>query len=85
MKNTTLLLATLFAPLLAGRALAQGSHPDDAKPTLKHYDFDDDQVEADRLSPDGVLIAPLMLARHKSLIELRTDFNAEMLKRLESL
>lgn len=85
MKTTTLLFATLFATLLTGRAVAQDSKIDDSKGATKHYDFDDDQVEADRLSPDGTLVDVIKVARHRSLIDLRTDFNAEMLKSLETL
>ncbi len=85
MRTTTLLFATLFATLLTGRAVAQEGKADDGKAAVKHYDFDDDQVDADRLSPDGVLVETVARARHTSLIELRTDFNAEMLKSLDTL
>jgi hypothetical protein len=85
MKTTTLLLTTLFTTLLTGPALAQESRADDGKSGVKHYDFDDDQVDADRLSPEGILIETVPRARHKSLIDLRTNFDAEMLKGLENL
>ena len=82
---TTLLLSTLVAlPALAESSeLAPASSK--AFSVIKHFDFEDDFVEGELRRPDGELIVSTNKAKHKSLIELRTNFIPEMMKTLEDL
>jgi hypothetical protein len=81
--------AFLLGSLLALPALAKSpdleSGSSDAVTVTKHFDFEDDFVEGEMQRPDGDLIVSNTKARHKSLIELRTDFIPEMIKSLEDL
>lgn len=49
------------------------------------YDFDDDTVEGDLVRPDGEMVDTRKTAKHSSLIKIRENFIAEMLKSVESL
>jgi hypothetical protein len=50
-----------------------------------NYDFDDDQVEGTLVQPDTDLITGRLRSSHESLVRLRTTFQPEMLKSVESL
>jgi hypothetical protein len=52
-------------------------------PAPKYFDFEDDQVEGDMQRPDGLLITGHRKAKHKSLIEIRTNFVPEIIKMTE--
>lgn len=53
------------------------------KPVL--YDFTGDEIDGDRIRPDGTTIFGLRSARHGSLIRLRGDFVREIVKSAERL
>ena len=80
-------IATLFglslssAPVFAQKAPA-GS-PEYKQKTV--YDFDDDVVEGDLVKPDIETVGSAAKVKHSSLIKIRTDFIAEMLKSAEDI
>lgn len=50
-----------------------------------NYDFDDEEVQGSLVQPDTDLITGRTKATHESLVRLRTTFQPEMLKSVESL
>ena len=52
---------------------------------MKHFDFEDDQVEGDLQRPDGELVTSIPKATQSSLIELRWSFLPEIIKDFENL
>ena len=67
---------------------ATHGHPATAVPSplaVKRYDFDNDVVEGDFPSPVIDPIVGTTPAGHASLIEIRPDFQAEIIKTLENL
>ncbi len=80
-----LLLGTgLAVPAYAADANSNSSQAGTA-PAVKHYDFEDDQVEGDLQRPDGLLINSIARAEQKSLIEIPRNFIPEMIKTFEDL
>ena len=73
----------------AGGGVAKpGAGGDDTGTTYKAktvYDFEDDMVEGDLQRPDGEMIDSLRKTQHSSLIEIRPNFQAEMLKTLDDI
>ena len=53
-----------------------------AKP-IRTYEFVPDQVDGDRIRPDGTTIFGLRQVRHGSLIRLRGDFLREIVQSAE--
>ncbi len=51
----------------------------------KYFDFTGDNIDGDRVLPDGTTIFGLKAARHGSLIKLRGDFVREIVKTAERL
>jgi hypothetical protein len=67
-------------------ARASKAKPASAKPAKsKSFVFDGDDVDGDRLSPDGDTITTTDPAKHTSLIRVRTSFIPEILKSAEDL
>ena len=87
MKAFAIAFLLSFAP--AGAALAQDtnaqSNQETAASAVKHFDFEDDQVEGDLQRPDGELVTSIPRATQPSLIELRWSFLPEMVKDFENL
>ena len=82
---TTIVLASLVT-LTASIASAQPK----AKPAaggakVKVYDFSGDTIEGDLVKPEGVGISARDFSKHSSLIRIRKDFIAEILKSAEDL
>jgi len=61
------------------------SNQEPAAPAVKHFDFEDDQVEGDLQRPDGELVTSIPKATQSSLIELRWSFLPEIIKDFENL
>ena len=82
--QTIALSATL---MLASAAAAQGSTKpaDDGWVPVKHLEFTAEDVEGGFLGPDGTLILSVKRAEHRSLIELRESFEAEIIKTMENM
>ena len=87
-------LFTMFATLaiLSTAALAQPKgKPADAgnagngKAKVKVYDFSGDTIEGDLIKPEGTTVEARDFAKHSSLIRIRQDFIAEILKSAEDL
>ena len=86
-------LATIFVTLglltsVAGLASAQpkGKAPaagGNAK--VKVYDFSGDTIEGDLIKPEGTTVDARDFAKHASLIRIRKEFIAEILKSAEDL
>lgn len=64
---------------------AQSPATDDHPAPVSRYNYDDDLVEGDLARPDGDPVFGDPTAKHASLIEIRTDFIAEIAKSLEDL
>jgi hypothetical protein len=78
-------LSFLSTLLIAGTAW--GQNPQDADEAARQgseggltvYDFDDDNVDGELLSPDGANIASRGATKHASLIEIRPHFLRELI------
>ena len=67
----------------AAPAAAQQPAAGKKKPVF--FDFTGDNIDGDRIRPDGTTIFGLRTARHGSLIKLRGDFLREIVKSGERL
>jgi hypothetical protein len=76
----TALVGLVLASLTAV-ASAQGK--DKAK--VKVYDFSGDTIEGDLIKPEGSSVDARDFAKHSSLIRIRKEFIAEILKSAEDL
>lgn len=80
------LLTTLLASTSAWAAPATDTDADASANKGKGgsgttvYDFDDDNVDGELLSPEGANIASRGRAKHASLITIRPHFIAELIK-----
>jgi hypothetical protein len=89
MQKLVLIVATLA--LITGTALADdkkaapkgGGGGGDAK--VKVYDFSGDTIEGDLIKPEGSTVDARDFAHHGSLIKIRKDFIAEIIKSAEDL
>ena len=82
MPRVTLALALVLS--IGGPALAKRAPADQSEPTpVKHFDFDDDQVEAGRALPLYEVVEGRRGVRHESLVRPRTTFVPELLKSAE--
>ena len=81
-KLVTLLIASSLLALTATAARAQNK---DAKAKVKVYDFSGDTIEGDLIKPEGSSVDARDFAKHSSLIKIRKDFIAEILKSAEDL
>ncbi len=77
-------VASLALILGAGTAFAQGAGAGQ-KPKVKVYDFSGDTIEGDLIKPEGTTVDAIDFAKHSSLIRIRKDFIAEILKSAEDL
>ena len=71
---------------VAGTAFAQPKPPKgEKKADVKTYDFSGDTIEGDLIKPDGTSVDVRDFGNHGSLIRIRKDFIAEILKSAEDL
>lgn len=84
MRTLTTLTAIL---LLAGVASAQPKKGGDDKGNgkVKVYDFSGDTIEGDLIKPEGMDVNARDFAKHSSLIRIRKEFIAEIIKSAEDL
>jgi hypothetical protein len=82
-----LALVLVGVALLGGTAMAQKakSSDDSAKGKVKVYDFSGDTIEGDLIKPEGSQVDVRDFAKHSSLIRIRKDFIAEILKSANDL
>jgi hypothetical protein len=88
-------LATIFVTLglLATTGLVASAQPKGkAAPAngggnakVKVYDFSGDTIEGDLIKPEGTTVDARDFAKHASLIRIRKEFIAEILKSAEDL
>ena len=89
MRTLATILATLG--LLTVTAMAQPKGKGGAAPAgggnakVKVYDFSGDTIEGDLIKPEGTTVDARDFAKHSSLIRIRKDFIAEILKSAEDL
>jgi hypothetical protein len=80
---TSSMILSLGLLTLAGSAMAQKK--EDPKAKVKVYDFSGDTIEGDLIKPEGSSVDARDFAKHSSLIRIRKDFIAEILKSAEDL
>lgn len=80
MKKLALVIAALG--LLTAPAFAQ---KDGGKPKVKVYDFTGDTIEGDLIKPEGDAVDARDITQFSSLIRIRKDFIAEIIKAAEDL
>ena len=83
MRTLVTLVMALGLLTLAGSAEAQKK--EDPKAKVKVYDFSGDTIEGDLIKPEGSSVDARDFAKHSSLIRIRKDFIAEILKSAEDL
>jgi hypothetical protein len=74
-----------FAVASAPAAFAQNAGNAGTKPKVKVYDFSGDTIEGDLIKPEGTTVDAIDFAKHSSLIRIRKNFIAEILKSAEDL
>ena len=89
-----LLVTTLLAGIASFSSVASaqpkgGKSDDKAAPAaggkVKTYDFSGDTIEGDLVKPEGATVEVRDFASHSSLIRIRKEFIAEILKSAEDL
>ena len=80
---TSFITASLFL-LVVGTAVAQGKDKEGSG-KVKVYDFSGDTIEGDLIKPEGLDVNARDFAKHSSLIRIRKEFIAEILKSAEDL
>ena len=87
--KTILAAAVAFGLVVAvspAPSFAQPKPPKgDTKPKVKVYDFSGDTIEGDLIKPEGSQVDARDFAKHSSLIKIRKEFIAEILKSAEDL
>ena len=82
--RVSLVLAAAFVLGTTSVALAQPAKKEPA-PKVKVYDFSGDTIEGDLIKPEGSTVDARDFAKHSSLIRIRKEFIAEILKSAEDL
>ena len=83
---TTLgLLATVAVAQPKGKGAAAPAGGGGGNAKVKVYDFSGDTIEGDLIKPEGTTVDARDFAKHSSLIRIRKDFIAEILKSAEDL
>jgi len=78
------LATTLGLVFCASTAMAQKGGKD-AKAKTKVYDFTGDTIEGDLIKPEGEAVNARDITQFSSLIRIRKDFIAEIIKAAEDL
>lgn len=79
-------VALALSLLVSPAVLAGGTTPEaDGWVPVKHLEFTADDVEGGLLGPDGELIEVAPRVQHRSLIEIREGFEAEVVKTMEDM
>jgi len=82
------IIALLTIVSLAGIATAddkKGGGGGGGNAKVKTYDFSGDTIEGDLVKPEGSTVDARDFAKHSSLITIRTNFIAEIIKSAEDL
>jgi hypothetical protein len=83
-------LATVFATIgllaaFASPAFAQKGKKEDKGAKVKVYDFSGDTIEGDLIKPEGSTVDAIDFGAFSSLIRIRKEFIAEIIKAAEDL
>lgn len=84
MKRIIISLAALAMVGIAPVSIA-GEAPEETPAEDQQFDFDGDEVSTDYLKPNALLVEGLRRGRRSSLIQVRLDFVAEILKSAEDI
>jgi hypothetical protein len=79
------LIALAAATLSAAPSVAAAAPPAPAKSEKKVFNFDEDTISTDYLKPGTLLIEGATRGRRSSLIEVRLDFVAEILRSADDI
>lgn len=82
--GTLALLSTTALAQSKGKAAAAGN-AGNGNAKVKVYDFSGDTIEGDLVKPEGTTVEARDFSKHSSLIKIRKDFIAEILKSAEDL
>ena len=77
--------ASFVLAALASLSTVAFAQPADKKAKVKVYDFSGDTIEGDLIKPEGTSVDARDFAKHSSLIRIRKEFIAEILKSAEDL
>ena len=80
-----LLAALVLAAFAVPLTPSADAQPKDKKAKVKVYDFSGDTIEGDLIRPEGSSVDARDFAKHSSLIRIRKEFIAEILKSAEDL
>lgn len=80
---TIVLVLSLATPALAQKGGKGGDKG--GQPKVKVYDFSGDTIEGDLLKPEGSAVDARDITQFSSLIRIRRDFIAEIIKAAEDL
>ncbi len=88
--TTTIMALGGTLALLSTTALAQpkgkaAGNAGNGTAKVKVYDFSGDTIEGDLIKPEGTTVDARDFSKHSSLIKIRKDFIAEILKSAEDL
>ena len=81
----TVTLAVVSSLILASPAMAQKKDDKAATAKVKVYDFSGDTIEGDLIKPEGDAVDARDITQFSSLIRIRKEFIAEIIKAAEDL
>jgi hypothetical protein len=85
MKSIIALLTIVALAGIAGADDKKGGGGGGGNAKVKTYDFSGDTIEGDLVKPEGSTVDARDFAKHSSLITIRTNFIAEIIKSAEDL
>ena len=85
MRKLSAIIALLVFAGVASAQPAKKGGGDNAAGKVKVYDFSGDTIEGDLIKPEGMDVNARDFANHSSLIRIRKEFIAEIIKSAEDL
>ena len=85
MRKLSAIIALLVFAGVASAQPAKKGGGGDASGKVKVYDFSGDTIEGDLIKPEGLDVNARDFANHSSLIRIRKEFIAEIIKSAEDL
>ena len=82
-KLSAIIALLVFAGVASAQPAKKGGG--DTAGKVKVYDFSGDTIEGDLIKPEGLDVNPRDFANHSSLIRIRKEFIAEIIKSAEDL
>ena len=84
MRNLTIIVALLAAPLALAQGKKGGGDGVSYKKTTE-YSFDDDTIEGDLTKPDGEYVEARNKVKHSNLIKIREEFKDKVMQSVGEL